>query len=54
MFKQRMMGIIFATDMSRHLNDMKEINQLLAVDVNSDGGLKSLILSEDQMIREKT
>jgi hypothetical protein len=29
MFKQRMMGIIFATDMSRHLADMKEINQLM-------------------------
>lgn len=47
MFKQRMMGIIFATDMSRHLADMKETNQLLSIDVNSEGGLKSLITSED-------
>ena len=47
MFKQRMMGIIFATDMSRHLADMKEINQLLAIDVTSEGGLKSLITNED-------
>ena len=48
MFKNRMMGIIFATDMSRHMADIKEINQLLAIDVNSEGGLKSLITSEDQ------
>ena len=54
MFKQRMMGIIFATDMSRHLADMKEINQLLAIDVNSEGGLKSLITSDDHQIREQT
>jgi hypothetical protein len=49
-----MMGIIFATDMSRHLADMKEINQLLAIDVNSEGGLKSLITSDDHQIREQT
>ena len=49
-----MMGIIFATDMSRHMNDLKEINQLLAVDVNAEGGLKSLINSTDQSIRSST
>ena len=40
--------------MHRHLNDLKEINQLLAIDVNSDGGLKSLITSEDLQVRRQT
>ncbi len=43
MFKNRMIGIIFAIEMSRHTADIKEINQLLAIDVNSEGELKSLI-----------
>jgi hypothetical protein len=46
-----MMGTIFATDMSRHMNDLKEINQLLAIDVNGEGGLASLLSHEDIKIR---
>jgi len=53
-FKQMMMGIIFATDMSRHLSDLKEINTLLAIDVNGEGGLKSLVNSADESVKDKT
>lgn len=39
-----MMGVIFATDMSRHMNDLKEIKQLLDVEIeNEETGLKALI-----------
>lgn len=49
-----MMGIIFATDMSRHLSDLKEINALLAIDVNGEGGLKSLVNSANESIKDIT
>jgi hypothetical protein len=35
-----MMGVIFATDMSRHTDDLKEINKLLEIDIDSVGGLR--------------
>ena len=41
-----MMGVIFATDMSRHMNDLKEINKLLEIDVDSVGGLRQLIAEQ--------
>ena len=38
------MGVIFSTDMSKHMNDLKEIKQLLEVDIDKEEtGLKALI-----------
>ena len=36
------------------MTDLKEINQLLEIDVNAEGGLKSRITGEDREICERT
>jgi len=50
LFKQRMMSVILATDMSRHINDLNAMKSILEVDLYAESGLNALINSTDQEV----